>query len=92
MTKFGIVSALRTPFLQVYNGSFIVAQNTAWDATAASAVRINTADQAVGAFALTPSVADTALVLTLVPGAYVAQVTATGNASGTALVEVYQLP
>jgi hypothetical protein len=32
------------------------------------------------------------LIVTLAPGAYTAQVSGTGTASGTALVEIYEIP
>jgi hypothetical protein len=47
----------------------------------------------VGAFAWTdPTSADCALLVTLYPGAYTANVTGINGASGVALVEVYEVP
>jgi hypothetical protein len=47
----------------------------------------------VGAFAWTaPSSADSALLLTLPPGAYTAQVSGFSGDTGVALVEVYEVP
>ena len=43
----------------------------------------------VGAFPLSATSADAALVITLPPGNYTAQVTGVGNTTGVALVEVY---
>jgi hypothetical protein len=46
-----------------------------------------------GAFALPPGSRDAAVILTLAPGAYTAQVTAAeGIGTGTALIELYELP
>jgi hypothetical protein len=44
------------------------------------------------AFALGAGSQDGALVLTLPPGAYTAQVSGVGNATGVGLVEVYEVP
>ena len=44
-----------------------------------------------GAFALPPGSADSALVATLPAGAYTAQVTGAGGATGVALLEVYEV-
>ena len=46
----------------------------------------------VGAFPLDATSRDAALVVTLPPGAYSAQVTGQEGTSGIALVEIYELP
>jgi hypothetical protein len=46
----------------------------------------------VGAFALPADSRDAALVLTLPPGSYTAQVSGVANTVGVALVEIYELP
>jgi hypothetical protein len=47
----------------------------------------------VGAFALTgPTSLDAALVVSLPPGGYTAQVSGVGNTTGVALIEVYEVP
>jgi hypothetical protein len=54
---------------------------------------ITTAAAQVGAFAWAdPKSVDCALLITLYPGAYTANVTGINGASGVALVEVYELP
>ncbi len=53
---------------------------------------VRAAAEVVGAFALESAAADAALVTTLPPGAYTAQVTAPAGQSGVVLVEVYLLP
>lgn len=84
LTQFGVAGALVDPRLQVYSGATLLAENDNWGAVAASST---------GAFAL-PSVSkDAALILTLAPGAYTAQVLpANGTPPGVALVEIYELP
>jgi hypothetical protein len=46
----------------------------------------------VGAFALPAGSRDAALLATLPPGAYTAQVSGVGGTTGVALVEVYEVP
>ena len=46
----------------------------------------------VGAFALPVSSKDAAIVVTLAPGNYTAQVTGVGSSAGLVLVEVYEVP
>ena len=76
--------------IQIGNGSTPVATNDNWGGT--PELRLAFAD--AGAFALPSDSADAALVLSLSPGAYSVQVTSAGvaNASGVALVEVYEVP
>jgi hypothetical protein len=45
-----------------------------------------------GAFVLPPASRDAALVITLPPGNYTAQVTVATGETGLALVEVYEVP
>ncbi len=47
---------------------------------------------AVGAFSLPSGSADSALILTLPPGAYTAEVSGANGGSGIALVEIYEVP
>jgi hypothetical protein len=64
----------------------VMASNDNWDAT------LTPTFTSVGAFALTPGSRDAALIVTLEPGSYTAQVSGIGNATGVAIVEVYELP
>jgi hypothetical protein len=68
-----------------------VAANTGWS-TAPNPAEIAAATTEVGAFPLAASAADAALVVTLAPGNYTAQLTGAGGTSGIALLEVYELP
>lgn len=99
LAGFGITGALVDPRLAVYRGTTVVAQNDDWSTpqpvnasqVAATAAEIAAAAQGAGAFALAASSRDAAIVVTLAPGAYTAQVTGAGTATGTALVEIYEL-
>jgi hypothetical protein len=46
----------------------------------------------VGAFALPAGSRDAALVVSLPPGSYTAQVSGVGGLTGDAIIEVYELP
>jgi hypothetical protein len=71
------------------NGNTAFAFNTNWT-TSPDAAAITAASTQVGAFGLAPN--DSAMVVTLAPGNYTAQVTGTAGATGIALIEVYELP
>jgi hypothetical protein len=45
----------------------------------------------VGAFSLTPGSTDSAMVLTLPPGTYTAEVSGSDGGTGIALVEIYEM-
>ena len=65
-----------------------IESNTGWG-TAPNAAEISAAASAVGAFALPDGSADSALLVTLAPGVYTAQVSGSGGGTGIGLVEVY---
>lgn len=89
---FGITDFLPNPKLTLYSGQTKLAENDDWGPTLTSDVF-----DIVGAFAL--GYQDSALVVTLPPGAYSMQVTGlpepggntTSATSGVALVEVYEI-
>jgi len=86
---FGVPSPLPDPVLTVYNSSgAVVATNTGWT-TNMSPASVSTAALEVGAFPLPNPSLDSALLLTLPPGAYTAQITSAKANSGIALFEAY---
>lgn len=92
LTAFGVPNALPAPALSVYNANGnLVASNVGWSANS-NAAQIVAEASAVGAFPLVPGSPDSALVLTLPPGAYTAVVSSQDGEPGIALVEVYQGP
>jgi hypothetical protein len=92
LTGFGVGGALVSPVLTVFNSANIqIAANTGWQNQADSAQVTSVAAQ-LGAFALASGSLDSALVLTLSPGTYTAQVSGANGTTGIALVEVYQFP
>jgi hypothetical protein len=87
LAQFGVSGALGDPRLKV-SGSFgSLAENDNWDGD----VTITQAAAASGAFALEPASRDAALVRTIAPGIYTAQITGLNNTSGIALAEIYHL-
>lgn len=91
LTQLGVGGALAQVRLQLYRGAELLAVNSGWDAGGAGAA-VAAAAQAVSAFAYQPGSGDAAVLLTLAPGNYTAQVLPGGPAvSGVALVEVYDL-
>jgi hypothetical protein len=88
LDPFGVAGTLADPVLTLYRGAAKLAENDTWGAAAA----LTAAFAQVSAFALPAASRDAALVVTLVPGAYTAQVSSATAATGVALVEVYELP
>jgi hypothetical protein len=93
LAPFGLTGTLADPRLRVYRGSELVGENDNWSAVPADATATAQAARDTGAFALANGSKDAALILTLMPGAYTGQVSsADGGNTGTALVEIYELP
>jgi hypothetical protein len=89
LTNFGIAGALADPALTIYQDSKAIATNEGWANNAA----ITTAAIQTGAFTLASGSKDAAVLITLNPGAYTAQIKSAKNASsGVALIEIYEVP
>ncbi len=88
---FNVPGFLTNPRLEFFRGADRLALNAGWG-TASNAAEIAQASAASGAFALPSGSADSAVLVTLNPGAYSAVVSsASGVTSGVALIEVYDL-
>ncbi len=89
---FNVPGTLADPQLQLYGQGSpapLIATNTGWSGNA----QVAAAAASVGAFAWTnPAGKDSALLVTLPPGAYTAQVSGASGDSGVALVEVFDVP
>jgi hypothetical protein len=101
LAAFGVVDPLARPILSVFNGATLVARNAGWagGSTAPVAVRAVAAEPLLdvfdraGAFRLLDDgSADSAVVVTVSPGAYTVQVKSGDGTPGAALLEVYDLP
>ncbi len=89
LVELGVSGVLLDPKLELYGSDgALVTSNDNWSGTA----ELTAAFTAVGAFSFETTSKDAALLVTLRPGAYTAQVTGIGGTSGIALVEVYEVP
>jgi hypothetical protein len=88
LTGFGVTGVLADPELTLLSGQTVVATNTGWG-SAANASDITAAAIQVGAFSWSSGSADSALLVTLQPGSYTAEVSGASGDQGIALVEVY---
>ncbi|MGA2016605.1 MAG: immunoglobulin domain-containing protein [Opitutaceae bacterium] len=88
--EFGLSSTLPDPQLLLYDASKnLVASNTGWGGSP----QIASVAALVGAFSWNdPASADSALLVTLAPGSYTAEVMPASGDGGLALVEVYAVP
>jgi hypothetical protein len=93
---FNVANALLDPFLQIFQGDKLLRENDDIDAPAASLATLRDAARQVGAFTLTErrnsSGLDSAMLITLQPGAYTAKVSGFEGATGVALIEIYEMP
>ncbi len=85
LASFGVTGALADTQLQLFNGNTLLQTNDNWGGSAA----ISTASNLVGAFPLQPGSRDSAILATLAPGGYTAQISGVGGTTGVALVELY---
>jgi kumamolisin len=94
LSEFGVTGFLAQPVLTVYDSNNnVIGTNSGWTTgTSANTAALVSVAQQVGAFALTANSADCAMILTLQPGSYSAQVAGGSSTTGIALVEVYQAP
>jgi hypothetical protein len=89
LVPFGVSGALPDPQLGLYSGATQLDADSGWGGNGAIAA----AAAAVGAFAWgDPSSHDSAILVTLPPGAYTAQVSGASGDTGVALIEVYEVP
>lgn len=89
LSSFGVSGTLANPQLTLTTASgSMIATNTGWGGTAA----LTAAFSQVGAFPLSSTSNDSAILVTLGPGSYTAVVSSANGTTGVALVEVYEVP
>jgi hypothetical protein len=89
LAPFGVSETLTDPEITLYSGSTVLASNFRW----AGNPQISSVAASVGAFDWAdPTSADSALLMTLPPGAYTVQIQGAGGDTGVALVELYDIP
>lgn len=87
----GVVGALAQPQLSVIKDGVTVASNSNWS-TSPDKLAIEAASAQVGAFGLGSNSSDAAMILSLAPGNYSAQVVGANGTAGIAIIEIYELP
>ena len=85
---FNVSGVLAAPRLELFRGATSLAVNSG---IAADRAAIDAAGRQAGAFALGSAGTDAAILTTLAPGNYTAQVSGVSGAAGIALIEVYDL-
>ena len=92
LAQFGVTGALADPLVGIYDSAGrMVAANDNWSATAGAKAALMSSATSVGAFALGDGSKDAALMLSLAPGAYTAQVSAATGNPGSTLLEIYEV-
>ena len=91
LTPYGVTGVLSDPMLELYDqvGPTLIASDDNWGDNPSMAAAIATVGKRVGAFAWTAGSKDAALLVTLNPGIYTAQVKGVNGATGVTLMEVY---
>lgn len=99
LAVFGVKDALNQARLAVYEGERLVSQNHGWgrgtdgNPSAEVAAQMTGAFDRAGAFRLLDGASrDSAMVLSVEPGAYTVRVTSGDGQRGSTLLEVYDLP
>lgn len=91
LAQFGVAGFLADPQLKVFNSAgTVIASNDNW--SDGDPTMIAATAQAVGAFVLPAGSRDAALLLTLPPGAYTAQISGAAGTTGVGLIELYAVP
>jgi len=89
LTAFGVTSPLAHPVLTLFDASGnVTASDQGWSTQSNAAAIAATAVQ-VGAFPFANGSADSALLLSLIPGNHTAQVVAADSSTGSTLIEMY---
>jgi hypothetical protein len=88
LTAYGVPNGLSDQRLTLFNGPTQLLFNEVWNGRPDLAE----AFKKVGAFPLSASSGDTAMLVSLPPGAYTAQVIGRTGHTGVALIEVYEVP
>jgi hypothetical protein len=88
LTNFGVTGVLADPQLTLFSGQTVIGANDNWGGTAELTAVFNR----VSPIPVPANSRDAAVVATLNAGAYTAQVTGVGGATGVTIVEIYEVP
>ncbi|HEY1794292.1 MAG TPA: CotH kinase family protein [Opitutaceae bacterium] len=90
LSAFGVAGPLPAAVLTLYDSSGnILAANSGWS-SGSGVPALSAVSGSMGIFPLAQGSGDSAILMSLPPGAYTMQVTGAGGASGTALGEIYE--
>jgi len=87
LAALGVGGTLADPKLEIFDSRNVVIGSNDTYAPALASVFAS-----VGAFGFVPGATDAALTVSLPPGGYTVQVSGADGGTGTAIVEVYELP
>jgi hypothetical protein len=90
LRQYDVNGVLERPKIALYQGSTLLTTNTGWT-TAPNATEIPGVASRVGAFALSESSADSALLVTLAPGGYTLHISGADGGTGVVLAEVFEV-
>jgi alkaline phosphatase D len=91
LATFGVTDAVPFPMLSLFKGTNLLASNENWGLL--DGTRLQAAIDRAGAFRFpTPGSRDAALYLSLDPGAYTMQVSSITGATGSVIIEAYEVP
>jgi len=91
LASFGVSGPIATPHLQLYNGTTVIRENYSWGEGNDPGL-IEAAEKASGAFEFINGSADSAILITLNPGSYTAEISGANSATGNSIIEVYEVP
>ncbi len=91
LADYGVSGVLIDPQLNIFSGETVIVSNDDW-VEFPDAQNTATIGSQVGALALSPTSADAAILVTLEPGVYTAQVTSSDTSSGIGMIEIYLIP
>lgn len=90
LAQFNVPGALGNPRVRLYSGSNVILQNDDWT-NGNNATDAENAFQLVGAFPISRTSKDAAIIASLPPGAYTAHVDDPTGGSGIVLMEIYDM-
>jgi hypothetical protein len=95
-STFNYAGAMADPKMSLYSGQTVIASNDDWGTPvgtgAATASEITAATTRTAPWALASGGKDSALLVSLGAGGYTVQVTAATGSTGSALIEIYEVP
>ena len=93
---FNYAGAIADPKMSLFSGQTVIASNDDWGTPvgtgAATAAEITAATTRTAPWALATGGKDSALLVSLSAGGYTVQVTAATGSTGSALIEIYEVP